>query len=272
MLPQHRLLLLRDVSRRRGDALRQHGIADVEQHAAHRQFFEHVTIEIQVAPEHQAPDGRADGAVVILTAALARKHRPGQRIRVAQYAIDCRLHSLSQRFHADVATDRCPFHHLLVVFGKDLVSTARRVRLSAHRRLDPVTLLPAGSECRGLAVQTEAYEQLLQPSKQLARFLCFAARGLRRRPGGCALHLYQPANLVVGEFAALDVDIDDAAAALQHVDLRLLANFEALEDERRLEPGAIQFRDVHAFRHFGDVDRDLLDAQRNQQLTVTCES
>jgi hypothetical protein len=92
-------------------------------------------------------------------------------------------------------------------------------------------------------------------SKQFARLFCLAACRIRRRFGGLALHLNQPANLVCGAFAAVDVDIDGTSAALQHVDLCLLANLEALEDERRLERGTIQFRDVRAFRHFGAVQR-----------------
>ena len=178
---------------------------------------------------------------------------------MSQDAVDDRANGLVERALRDLAGLRR--RHLLAVVhaAQPRVGVEGRPRLAAHGARNGVAVRVALWCAPLMADDAVAQQEVTQPAGQLPGL----ARARFPGPGGFCLWSLrgdQAADFERRQAAAVHVDRNRRAVALQQIDFLTVPYLEPLEHERGLEPRAIELRYVHADRRVARFDRQPLDA------------
>ncbi len=239
---------------RPGEHVARHlGIADIQQQPTQCQRLQAGTVKPQVPSQDHGPDRTANRAPRVLCLALAEAHQPCHRILVAQDAVD---QWLDRRLEAC-----CIQWTPLLELFQGIVHHQRGgvIGRSGLRRLDPgrhqVPVVPCLEEGRQAPAAIEMRDGIEQPPMQAARrrMLQPVLRRLQRtRVAGLASPCRQHRILRHGTAGGIDIDV--LAIVPQLMEIIVVADFEALEQERSLQPWAIELCHVHAALEVGGCD------------------
>ena len=199
----------------------------VAQQAAQRQHPQFIAFQAEVAAEARRPDRATERVLVGIAVALLHLAQPDERGRVAQDRIDHRLDPVLEPVEVELLAVLQVAHDL----GDAVL----------QRGMDLLRVLEFGPEFRfdrpaGLAQALELV--VLDPRRRrLEREEAHVRRG-----------------------AALRIDPDVAADALQLHQVLLVVEHQPFHRERRLQPGPVEPADVHAQDQALDTDPHIAGA------------